>query len=127
MTEPPYRDDCSACVVKRFWLDTLRFCGCGIQGPTLGVFRDVMQTMSDAVEQKTELSWNEAYEARKKLFADNTAWEYLVYYTLDAHDLTEHGGSVPGWLSAAGEHILSAMAGKSDDELDDMLDHEHET
>lgn len=120
------KDDCPACIVKRFWFETLEFCGCGIQGPTLGVFRDVMQTFADAVEKN---DWGAAYTAREKLFGGNTAWEYLVYYVLAAVDLTEHGGSVPGWLTDEGKCVQAAMSGKTDEELDEMLNHdeyEHE-
>ncbi len=128
----PYRADCPACVVKRFWFEQLHFCGCGVQGGVIGIFRDAMQIMhhrSAAIDD--EGAWMAGYEKLKNLLGgDDNPFYYLVMYTLDAHDLTEHGGSVGGsWLSDKGRALLAGMANKTNDELDKMLQHdefEHE-
>lgn len=116
------KDTNDACVVARFWDECLEFCGCGLPGPMLGVFRDVIQTMYDAVRDEVDpQSWEHAYEKREALFKGNRAWEYLVYYVLHKADVTEHGGQVPGWLTPFGEVIFRAMVGHTDDELDAMI------
>lgn len=128
MDEQPYKDDCHACRVKRFWFEDLKFCGCGTQGEVLGVFRDAMTIMHDRSEGNragSETAWMDGCAKLDQLWNGNVAFEYLVQYTLCAHDLTEHGGSVGGsWLRPEGEKLLEAMVGKTDEELDEMLEHD---
>lgn len=46
--------------------------------------------------------------------------EYFMWYWLDKEEYTEHGGSVPGWLTDKGKQLLSdinAWEKMDDDEV----------
>ncbi len=96
----------------------LGFCGCGIPEATLLYLRDVLKHLDDC----RTLVWEKrmAYEdwraAGRKLFATEGA-EYTMWYLLDQKGLSEHGGSVPGWLSPLGKEVLedlTEMAARGD-------------
>ena len=61
-----------------------------------------------------ELVWEDkqTYEewsaAEKRLFGSSGA-AYFVYYVLDEKELTEHGTSVPGWLTEKGLTLLQDL------------------
>lgn len=86
------------------------FCGCGCPDAALAYVRDAMRLVA--------MRGPEAFEARSKwyksvkqpaidaLFHGNRGAEYFMWYMLDSKELTEHGGSVPGWLTPLGESVL---------------------
>jgi len=52
------------------------------------------------------------YEKRKELeagFFGSEAIAYFFYYWADTVELTEHGGSVPGWLSDKGREVIAMI------------------
>lgn len=91
------------------------FCGCGMPTEAMKYIRDVMQhvenlrLMRHSVEN-TPITRDAMYdkwsEDGKAIFSNQGA-EYFAYYVLDAKGLTEHGGSVPGWLTPKGREVLS--------------------
>lgn len=97
--------------MTKLWYEKLQFCGCGIPDK-VQVF--LAQTLKQATVRNDELKGEDSfafYEERNRLVEDliksHTAeLKYLVYYIFDAMKLTEHGGSVPGWLSGEGEKYI---------------------
>lgn len=47
-------------------------------------------------------------EAEQSLFGSDGA-AYFMYYWMDKEGLTDHGGSVPGWLSTRGRSVLHEL------------------
>lgn len=89
---------------------SLGFCGCGRPEDSLAYVRDVLQH----IDNLKQLVWEkkQTYEewtaAGKKLFASDGA-EYFAFYVMDTKGLTEHGGSVPGWLTDKGREMLEDL------------------
>lgn len=87
----------------------LDFCGCGSPEAALEwVARglDLIQGLRECGEDGR--GWNAAYEAwekRKREHFGSEGAEYFFWYWCDTNDLTEHGGSVPGWLSGRGYEV----------------------
>jgi hypothetical protein len=91
----------------------LGFCGCGRPKDSLAYMRDVLKHI-DELHEIHEIS--RVYEERKpaydawdekgkSLFATEGA-KYFMFYFLDNIGFTEHGGSVPGWLTEEGREFL---------------------
>lgn len=91
-------------------IGVLGFCGCGMPGDALEYVRSALQLVNDL----KKIAWGDRsaykqWEKRKrKLFADDGA-EYFMWYFLDDKGLTEHGTSVPGWLTDKGVELLSYL------------------
>jgi len=71
----------------------LDFCGCGNPDSALEYVRDVMQNIK-----------GKDFDSRKY-----DGKEYFVWYYLDNKELTDHGSSVPGWLTEKGEEFLEDL------------------
>lgn len=133
--EAPYQEGCPECRVKHLWSEVFKFCGCGRQGETLAKIRDSLVALkavsnahrSDApcyVMGKATPEMKTLHDAERDAMGPANADYYLMAYLLCAADLTEHGGSVPGWPTDYGDIIIAAMGTKTADELDEMFDHE---
>lgn len=87
----------------------LGFCACGDPRASLTYVRDVLRHINRFVELQEECDFSVFYdgweEDGKKLFPTKGA-EYFAYYVLDANGLTEHGSSVPGWLTPKGKEFM---------------------
>ncbi len=93
----------------------LGFCGCGMPEQVV----DYVKTGLELINEKSPENcnpreeWDNWYEGHRercdKHFKTQGA-EYLFYYFCDFHGLTEHGGSVPGWLTRKGEDLLELIA-----------------
>ena len=82
----------------------LKFCGCGRPG-------DAVKYVGRALElinQRRELDYEAYVELEEKIFPVEGA-SYFMYYWLDNMELTEHGGSVPGWLTEKGKQVLEEI------------------
>lgn len=83
------------------------FCGCG--------------SPEDAVTALERLlALHPLYDNRAAFEAliPNDGMQYLMLYTLDHFDLTEHGGSVGGgWLTEKGKAVLAAIRAHDADEI----------
>lgn len=79
--------------VHDFW-NELGFCWCGSPG-------DVLTLIRDSLKAKTADDWWK--------HGDTSPAGYLLEYTMDRVGLTEHGGSVPGWLTDKGREILALL------------------
>lgn len=94
-------------------MHTLDFCGCGLPESAATYIRDGLQALAaywETVRKEPRLGtvpvevWRE-FEAH---WPDEGS-RYFFWYWLDAQKLTEHGGSVPGWLTDKGEDYLAAL------------------
>ena len=86
----------------------LGFCGCGMPGAALRFLRDLLRQIAEVHEAERGMPFEAAWKKLKDLIPDAGA-RYFIYYTLDLLDLTEHGGSVPGWLDGRGYQILEML------------------
>ena len=68
------------------------FCCCGQPEMVLAYVRDVLRDIK-----------NQSCPDK------DSAPTYLVWYWLDSKDFTEHGGSVPGWLTDKGRDLLADL------------------
>jgi hypothetical protein len=105
---------------ESFFQGMFNFCGCGCPDLSLEFIKDALQHVSDLslfVHSK-KITWQEWNATGIRLFHTNGI-EYFTYYFLDANELTEHGGSVPGWLTPKGQELLEDLTEylkKEDDE-----------
>jgi hypothetical protein len=82
----------------------LGFCGCGMPDMVIDLIRKALEL----IKERVNLDYEELRKKELELFKnDNIA--YFVYYFLDSKGLTEHGSSVPGWLTNKGEELLEDL------------------
>lgn len=88
------------------------FCGCGMPLYTLAYIRDELEN----IERYTE--WvNENHHITKDIPSpmennnkeENLGRSYFIWYWFDKMGYTDHGGSVPGWLTKEGESLLECL------------------
>jgi len=104
-------DDISGieCPVDFILIGLMGFCGCGVPIDTLEYVGNVLAHINlirTQVNEEGGITWDEFKERGKVLFPTDGA-EYFAYYVMDKVEFTEHGGSVPGWLSELGEGIMN--------------------
>lgn len=81
----------------------LRFCGCGDPEQSLGYIKKALEQVGKRSESDFE-TW---HGENKALFGEGGRW--FIWYFLDREKFTEHGGSVPGWLTERGKEMLQAI------------------
>ena len=54
-------------------------------------------------------AWYQDYVKRCVAHFGNDAAEYFFWYWTDSAGYTEHGGSVPGWLTGEGEKLIGLL------------------
>ena len=88
------------------------FCGCGMPLYTLAYIRDELES----IKRYTE--WvNENHHITKDIPSpmenndkeENLGRSYFIWYWFDKMGYTDHGGSVPGWLTDEGESLLECL------------------
>lgn len=88
------------------------FCGCGMPWYTLAYIRDELEN----IKRYTE--WiNENHHITKDIPSpmenndkeENLGRSYFIWYWFDKMGYTDHGGSVPGWLTDEGESLLECL------------------
>lgn len=88
------------------------FCACGCPEDTLAHIRDGMRLVKrlrDEVQNDDHpLIWSEWNDECLVHFGGE-AQKYFMFYWFDEKGLTDHGGSVPGWLTEMGEQILDKL------------------
>lgn len=97
--------------------DVFGFCGCGDNGAALLLMRDAMRLIDrpypgfpEGPDSAACRKWFDEQRASElALFGPNSGVRYLVWYVLDEKGLTEHGGSVPGWLTDKGKAVLADL------------------
>ena len=88
----------------------LGFCGCGMPDVALEYVRKALQIVDDLKQlvYEKKLTYEQWEERKKKVFANKGA-EYFMWYFLNNKELTEHGVSVPGWLTKKGIELLADL------------------
>lgn len=83
----------------------LGFCGCGMPDTALAYVYEGMSLI------KARSDSDYSAESVNKLleFGGSDGAKYFFWYRLDDLDFTEHGGSVPGWLTDKGKDFLLAL------------------
>ena len=96
------------------WWDTEWGCFCGMPEEAAALLRDVLRAM----KTRADLSDNgaahdhpdvEETRRRERELLPTDGIYYTYHYWLSNKGLTEHGGSVPGWLTAQGHEVLAAL------------------
>lgn len=91
------------CTKTYIWCEVFGFCGC--YDPDTS-FKEVYDAMIAIDEEKQ-------FELR-----NNSQLATFIYYWLDTKSITEHGGSIPGWLTGYGKELLKEMKLVIDKEMD---------
>lgn len=100
--EPETRRNTGREILAQLIQERLEFCGCGYRDAVLGLLRTAMRRLN---KNGYEKGWYDA--AVTELGGEAQA--YLVWYLLDREGWTEHGSSVPGWLTVEGEEMLEKL------------------
>lgn len=91
-------------------IKVLGFCGCGDPDLSLKHTQIALRQVSNLKELVWEKkqTWEEWDKENKKLLGEETG-VYFMWYWLDTKGFTEHGGSVPGWLTESGYELLEDL------------------
>ena len=88
--------------------EKLGFCGCGMPS-------DAAEFIAKALAHIGHRCWDgpdftyEDWKAEGDALFHNDGIAYFVYYVFDKLELTDHGGSVPGWLTDLGKDVLAKL------------------
>lgn len=99
----------------------LKFCGCGVPEGNLDYIRGGLELIAEPhpAHHGDWDAWWKDREARVLAHFGNERAKYFFYYWADKEGLTEHGGSVPGWLTDKGKDLLHMLRGEQDERKDD--------
>lgn len=105
----------------------LGFCGCGSPGDSLAYILRGLELIGEASpnERSEWRDWYVGHRARMDEHFKSTGAEYFFLYWCDKEGFTDHGGSVPGWLTESGRSLL-AMLLEWRSSLDEGVLNEHE-
>ena len=86
------------------------FCGCGNPTSVIHYISNTLQHIADL----QDLVWTDKltyhdWRADEILIHGSAGAATFIYYVLDKKGFTEHGCSVPGWLTDAGKELLSDL------------------
>lgn len=82
------------------------FCGCGLPEYT---YKFIFNGLKH-IKKLGDCGCNyKLWEQEGKEIFHTSGIKYFFYYVLDNIGLTEHGSSVPGWLTVEGEILLDIM------------------
>lgn len=104
--DPEWRD-------AQYFIDQydLNFCGCGRPNDVLYYLWKALSLVDDLKENVWEnKKTHEEWQADKAKVFSNIGEEYFMWYFLDSNNFTEHGGSVPGWLTDGGKRLLKELS-----------------
>lgn len=95
----------------------LGFCGCGRPEENLAFIRDGLQHIDEAISASPDPwkdrpawdAWFAGHKAREIEIFGNERAAYFFFYWADKNGLTDHGGSVPGWLSDKGRELIEDL------------------
>ena len=86
------------------------FCCCGQAENNLKYIRDVLEYINWKYDRKEPFDdWYKEWRAMAPALFMNDGAEYFIYYVISERGLTEHGGSVPGWLTVEGHELLDDL------------------
>jgi hypothetical protein len=84
----------------------LDFCCCGQPENNLEYIGQVLRHVLNLKEKVWAKEWEYDHWVEEGSKIGTSTQLDFVYYFLDQKGLTEHGGSIPGWLTDYGENIL---------------------
>ena len=93
----------------------LGFCCCGCPEENLAFVHDGLAHINALTEESSVgrcKEWDEFYakwRANGRAIFGNEQARYFFFYWADKEGLTEHGGSVPGWLTDKGKTLLADL------------------
>jgi hypothetical protein len=100
-----YKDGCSYEDAESFIQSTiLGFCNCGRPWVSLEFIAKCLKQ----VDIYHDSDFDEWQEENSKIIGDEGV-QYFAWYFLHSKDLSEHGGSVPGWLTMEGKELLEDL------------------
>jgi len=85
------------------------FCGCGCPEKNLALIRDGLQYIKNGAYDETDPDWYKKWQKKGWNIFGNEQSRYFFFYWADKEGLTEHGGSVPGWLTDKGQEALEDL------------------
>ena len=83
--------------------DMLGFCGCGYPVSALQFVSKLLELIDGRFEN------HKFQDDIDTLSGNNIGLEYLLFYFLEDKELTEHGTSIPGWLTEYGKEFLQEL------------------
>ena len=92
--------------------DVLGFCACGMPDEVTKFIRSVLRHVANLQDEVWDDSNPKTYsewDADGETLFNNEIMKYFMFYWLDKEGLTEHGSSVPGWLTDKGREILAKL------------------
>ena len=107
-------DDCYYETAKDFiQTKILGFCGCGRPEDNLEYIRDglahINAPRSKNMTHEQHSEWFKKWVKRGHEIFGNELSRYFFFYWCDKEGLTEHGSSIPGWLTPKGEELLEDL------------------
>lgn len=81
----------------------LGFCCCGVPEYSLSIVYKALSLLNSY--RKDEIDYDSFSNGCLKQFGSQEI-TYFIWYTIDEMGLTEHGGSVPGWMTEKGKELL---------------------
>lgn len=92
----------------------LGFCGCGSPDDNLmyvlGGLSLINETYKKDKDDRYAFSvWYEDHQKKVNDHFKSRDGAYFFYYWADKEGYTDHGGSVPGWLTDKGEELLEIL------------------
>ena len=85
----------------------LNMCGCGVPEDGAKYWRDLLLLIK--YKMVGCVDYNSGEEFASKLFGDHPGASWVMYHVAENLDLTEHGGSAPGWLTGLGEAVVIGL------------------
>lgn len=87
-----------------------KWCGCGQPWTSLAYALAALQNIADLKDRlwEKQITW-EQWNANEMALHGDSGRAYFFYYWADGLGLTEHGGSVPGWLTDYGREVLGLL------------------
>lgn len=93
-------------------LAVLGFCGCGMPENTAAWVLEGLDIINEPFEHD-EKEWLQLYgdwkDRVRKHYGDNDGSRYFFWYWCADKEFTEHGGSVPGWLTDKGKDLRDRL------------------
>jgi hypothetical protein len=95
-----------------FLASQLGICGCGRPEVALKYIYDSMMLIEHLTNGQDVNAdcWYEEWKAARFAHFGGDGAEYFMWYWLDHNGYTEHGSSVPGWLTDDGKLLLTEIA-----------------
>jgi len=86
------------------------FCGCGDNEANLELIGKGLEHIDSMHPDGVDFDdWWHKWKDAGVAICGNESSKQFFFYWCDKEGLTEHGGCIPGWLTAKGKSVLSAL------------------